>query len=75
MSKIDSRPMRVWFAVAPALAACCGLAGCAGSGERLPECRGKSVPINSFVPAASASGRSVSPAVAATVHVSEVDAH
>lgn len=32
-----------------------GLAGCAGAGERLPECRGKAVPINAVLgPAATA---------------------
>jgi hypothetical protein len=29
-----------------AAAVACGLAGCAGSGERLPQCSGKAVPIN-----------------------------
>ena len=29
----------------------CGLVGCAGSGERLPQCTGKPVPINSLIPA------------------------
>ena len=48
MSKSDSRPLGVLVA----LAACCWLAGCAGSGERLPECKGRAVPINSFVAAA-----------------------
>ena len=63
MSKIDLRPMGGLIALVLAMAACGGLAGCAGSGERLPECRGRSVPINSLIPAA-----------ASTAHVSEVDA-
>jgi len=33
------------------LALCGGLAGCAGT-ERVPQCQGKSVPINLAVPAA-----------------------
>ena len=48
MLKSDSRPLGVLVA----LAACCWLAGCAGSGERLPECKGRAVPINSLVAAA-----------------------
>ena len=74
MAKCDSHPASVLVA----LAACCWLAGCAGSAERLPECRGRPVPINSLIPAAAsmgASGRSVSPAVGSTARVSEVDAH
>jgi hypothetical protein len=71
MSKIDSRPVGLLVA----LSACCGLAGCAGSGERLPECRGKAVPINRFIPAANASGRAANPAVVSTAQVSEADAH
>jgi hypothetical protein len=77
MSKYGSRPMGVLIALVLAMAACGALAGCAGSGERLPECRGKAVPINSLNPAAAlmgASGRPVSLAAAATVNVSEVDA-
>lgn len=58
-----------------ALAACCWLAGCAGSAERLPECKGKSVPINRFISMAWASGRSVSPAVGSTARVTEANAH
>jgi len=46
------------------LVVCAGLAGCAGSGERLPQCRGRSVPINV-----------TSSHVASTVPVSETDAH
>ena len=64
MSKYGSRPMGGLIALVLVIAACGGLAGCAGSGERLPECKGKSVPINRFIPAA-----------ASTAHVSEVDAH
>jgi len=56
--------------VLAALAVCGGLAGCAGA-ERLPECRGKAVPINSFIPAAKPSGRA---APDATVPESETDA-
>jgi predicted component of type VI protein secretion system len=33
-------------AVIAAVAACVAMAGCAGSAQRLPECRGKAVPIN-----------------------------
>jgi hypothetical protein len=50
MSKSDARPLGLLVA----LAACCWLAGCAGSGERLPECKGRAVPINSLVAAVSA---------------------
>ncbi len=48
MLKSDSRPLGVLVA----LAACYWLAGCAGSGERLPECKGRAVPINSLVASA-----------------------
>ena len=71
MSMNASRPTGVLVA----LAACCWLAGCAGSAERLPECKGKAVPINRSIATAGASGRSVNPAVASTAQVSEADAH
>ncbi len=71
MSTNDSRPTCALVA----LVAICWLAGCAGSAERLPECKGKSVPINRLIATAGASGRSVNPAVASTAQVSEADAH
>jgi len=70
-----ARALGAWFAMAVALVACGWLAGCAGA-ERLPQCKGRAVPINSLVPAAAsigASGRSAPAAAAAPV--SEADAH
>jgi hypothetical protein len=66
MSKFrtHSRAVGVLAALVYALALCGWLAGCAGSGERLPECKGKPVPINSPVPA-----------VASRVQVRASDAH
>jgi len=66
MSKFRTHLRTVGVLVAPAcvLVVCAGLAGCAGSGERLPQCRGRSVPINV-----------TSSHVASTVPVSEIDAH
>jgi hypothetical protein len=43
MSIRVSRAVRAWAV----LVAGTGLAGCASSGERLPQCTGKPVPINS----------------------------
>jgi hypothetical protein len=71
ISKSDSRPTCALVA----LAACCWLAGCAGSAERSPECKGKSVPINRVIPVVGATGRSVNPAIVSTAQVSEADAH
>jgi hypothetical protein len=34
------------------VASCGGLAACAGSGERLPQCKGRRVPIHAAAPAA-----------------------
>jgi len=66
MSKFRTHSRTVGVLVAPVyvLAVCAGLAGCAGSGERLPQCRGRSVPIN-------VAGSHV----ASTVSLSETDAH
>jgi hypothetical protein len=58
------RPRSRAVGVLVAFAVCGWLAGCAGPGERLPQCKGRPVPINPPVPAA-----------AAAAHVSEADAH
>jgi hypothetical protein len=58
------RPRSRAVGVLVAFAVFASVAGCAGSGERLPQCRGRSVPIN-------VAGSHV----ASTVSVSETDAH
>ncbi len=71
MLRVASRPAGLLVV----LAVCGWLAGCAGSAERLPECKGKAVPINRIMPIAGASGRSVHPAVGSVAQAGEPDAH
>jgi hypothetical protein len=64
MSDRHIRSMGVFFVIATWGA----LSACAGSSERLPECKGRAVPINrSSVAGATDVGTSVSPSVVVAV--------
>ena len=48
--RTGSRALGVLVAPLSVLALCGGLAGCASSAERLPQCQGRAVPINPVQP-------------------------
>jgi hypothetical protein len=70
MSKSCAAALGVWLV----LALGGGLAGCTGTGERLPECKGRAVPINAVPAAADASGK-LSGRERKTSEVGEARAH
>jgi hypothetical protein len=54
MSGMGARITRT-VGVLALVATCGGLAACAGSGERLPQCKGRRVPIHAAAPTATVS--------------------
>jgi hypothetical protein len=74
MSKGVSRRARVWTVFVLAAIGCGGLAGCAGTGERLPQCKGRPQPINT-VPVHAAPITASVPAADASHDRSDIDAH
>jgi len=79
MSRCVSRRVRAWAVGWVVAVGCGGLAGCAGSGERLPQCRGRPQPINLVTTAPvsiATSGHGVTPMRAdATQERSAIHAH